>query len=113
MRLEATVPVSRATALIALAEELGVSRSQLIDEALALLLKAVLEMKRGRRLVLVEVGSTQPVCELTTSTLTTLEWAYAEKLQMSAEELIAMKKLHEKPPPPSARLRNAAKRRKK
>ena len=47
MRLEATVPDIRGTALQELADELGMSRSQLTDEALALFLKAALENRPG------------------------------------------------------------------
>jgi hypothetical protein len=43
MRLEATIPESRGTAVVKLAEELGLSRSQIVDEALSLFMKAVLE----------------------------------------------------------------------
>ena len=50
MRLEATIPDSRANAVVKLADELA-ERSQIIDEALALFLKAVVEVRRGRRLV--------------------------------------------------------------
>ena len=59
MRLEATVPDSRGTAIVELAEELGLSRSQLIDEALALFLKAVVEVRRGNRLVTMDPRSSQ------------------------------------------------------
>ena len=51
MRFEATIPDNRANAAAQLADELGLSRSQLMDEALALFLKAVVEVRRGRRLV--------------------------------------------------------------
>ena len=54
MRLEATLPDSRGDALVKLADELGLSRSQVVDEAVALFLKAVLEIRRGRRLVTVD-----------------------------------------------------------
>lgn len=66
MSLEATVPDSRGKAAIQLAGELGLNRSQLIDEAIALFLKAVIEVRRGRRLVAVDPSSSQPDCELAT-----------------------------------------------
>ena len=111
MRLEATVPDNRGTAVLELADELGISRSQLIDEALALFLKAVLEVKRGRRLVTLDPRSSRPACELATPTLAALEWALKpEKLELSAEALAKMHELAETTPQPSPRLRAAAKR---
>jgi hypothetical protein len=111
MRLEATVPESRGNAVDKLASELGLSRSQLIDEALALFLKAVLEARRGRRLVTLDRRSSQPACELATPTLSALEWALStEKLDLPVEALAKMNQLAESAPKPSARFRAAAKR---
>jgi len=59
MRLEATVPESRGSAVQELADELGLSRSQIIDEALSLFIKAVLEIRRGRRLVTLDPDNVQ------------------------------------------------------
>lgn len=111
MRLEATVPDSRGAAVLELAEELGLSRSQLIDEALALFLKALVEIRRGRRLVTLDPQSLQPACELATPTLSALEWAMRpEKLNLPAKALVRMQELVDAPPKPGARLRAAAKR---
>jgi hypothetical protein len=111
MRLEATVPDNRGNAAVKLADELGLSRSQLIDEALSLFLKAVLEVRRGRRLVTLDPRSSLPACELATPTLSALEWALSpEKLELSAEALAKMHELAEAAPKPSPRLRVAAKR---
>jgi len=111
MRLEATVPDSRGTAALELADELGLSRSQLIDEALALFLKAVLEVRRGRRLVTLDPGGEGPACELATPTLSALEWAQKpEKLALPAKSVARMQKLAESSGRPGARLRAAAKR---
>jgi hypothetical protein len=41
--MEATIPDARGATAVELADELGLSRSQLIDEALALFTKAVIE----------------------------------------------------------------------
>lgn len=112
MRLEATIPDNRGSAVVQLAEELGLSRSQLIDEALALFLKAVVEVRRGRRLVTLDPSSSQPACEIATPTLAALEWAQRpERLELSAPALDKMRQLVEAPPQPSARLRIAARRR--
>jgi hypothetical protein len=111
MRLEATVPDNRGSAVVQLADELGLSRSQLIDEALALFLKAVLEVRRGRRLVTLDPRSSAPACEISTPTLAALEWAQkSEKIELPAESLAKMHALAEAAPAPSPRLRAAAKR---
>jgi hypothetical protein len=111
MRLEATVPDHRGSAVVRLADELGLSRSQRIDEALALFLKAVLEVRRGRRLVTMDPDSSVPACELTTPTLAALEWALkSEKMELPPEALARMQSLAEATPAPGARLRAAAKR---
>lgn len=111
MRLEATVPDSRGSAVLELATELGLSRSQLIDEALALFLKAVLEVRRGRRLVTLDPNSSLPACEMATPTLSALEWALRpETLALPSEALAKMQELVAAPTPPSPRLRAAARR---
>ena len=111
MRFEATIPDSRGSAVLELADELGLSRSQLIDEALMLFLKVVIEVRRGRRLVTLDPSSAQPACEIATPTLSALEWAQrSETLQMPPEALEKMAALAEAAPAPGQRLREAAKR---
>lgn len=113
MRLEATVPDSRGSAVQELADQLGLSRSQIIDEALSLFLKAVLEIRRGRRLVTQDPRN-QAVCELMTPTLAALEWALSpDKLELPDAALAKMKEMVDAPAEPSARLRAAAKRRRR
>jgi hypothetical protein len=102
MRLEATVPESRGSAVQELADELGLSRSQIIDEALSLFIKAVLEIRRGRRLVTLDPQNLQAVCELMTPTLTAIEWALAK-----------MQEMVDAPAEPKAELRAAVKRRRR
>ena len=112
MRFEATIPESRGLAASKVAEELGLSRSQLMDEALTLFLKAILEAKRGRRLVMIDAASSKLVCELSTPTLATLEWTQTpQPLALSAAAIQKMQAMVEAPPAPTARLRKAAKRR--
>lgn len=112
MRLEATIPDSRGSAVQELADQLGLSRSQIIDEALSLFLKAVLEIRQGRRLVTQDPRNSQALCELTTPTLTTLEWAMSsEKLELPDVALAKMQALVDAPAKPSERLRAAARRR--
>jgi hypothetical protein len=114
MRVEATIPESRGAAIQELAEQLGLSRSQIIDEALSLFLKAVLEIRQGRRLVTQDLHGEQAMCELTTPTLTTLEWALAsQRLELPDAALIKMQALVDEPAQPGERLREAAKRHRK
>lgn len=114
MRFEATIPDSRANAAVQLADELGLSRSQLIDEALALFLKAVVEVRRGRRLVTLDPSSAHPACELATPTLSALEWAQKpEKLELSATAVAKVQSLVDAAPAPGHRLRAAPKLHKK
>ena len=111
MRLEATVPDSRGSAVLELAEQLGLSRSQIIDEALSLFLKAVIEIRQGRRLMTQDASGSHPLCELTTPTLTTLEWALSsERIELPDAALVKAQELIDAPAKPSARLRAAAKR---
>lgn len=111
MRLEATVPDSRGAAVAELADKLGLSRSQLIDEALALFLKAVMEVRRGRRLVTLDPNSEAPACELATPTLSALEWTQnPQKLDLSPKAIAKMQELIESPPPPTEALEAAFKR---
>jgi hypothetical protein len=111
MRLEATIPDSRASAVQALAEELGLSRSQIIDEALSLFVKAVLEVRRGRRLVTVDPNNAQSTCELVTPTLAALEWTlHPERLELAEPELAKVREVMTKPPRPGRALRAAARR---
>lgn len=87
------------------------SRSQVIDEALSLFLKAVLEVRQGRRLITEDPSGLQAPCALTTPTLTMLEWALAsEKLALPTAALVKMQEMVEASAAPSARLRAAAKR---
>jgi len=112
MRVEATIPESRGSAVSDLAAELGLSRSQIVDEALALFLKAVLEVRRGRRLVMVGPGASEASCEIATPTLSALEWAaHPQRVSLAAASVARMDALVRKPRKPNARLRSATKRR--
>jgi hypothetical protein len=108
MRLEATVPDSHGQAVVELADELGLSRSQIIDEALGLFLKAVMEVRRGRRLMAVAPGGDTGGSELATPTLTALEWVtQTARLDLSADEVTTLHALLATPPAPTEHLRNA------
>lgn len=111
MRLEATVPDSRASAVVELAAELGLSRSQIIDEALSLFLKSVIEVRRGRRLFTVDPSNAGSICELATPTLTALEWALRpQTVELSEEALATLQERMAAPAQSSPRLAEAARR---
>jgi hypothetical protein len=85
MRVEATIPDSRGEQLDEAAKQLGVSRSQLIDEALVILLTSFMEAGRqGLRLALID-SEHRVVRELLTPSLAQLEWhQHREKITLSA-----------------------------
>jgi len=106
MRIEATIPDNRGNTLVQLAKELGISKSQVIDEALGVFAKMVMEARRGRRVVTIAPGSDTPACELSTPSLTALEWTrHVERITVTSEEYDRMVALIENPPPPSELLR--------
>jgi hypothetical protein len=114
MRLEATVPDIRGEALDELAHQLGLNRSQVIDEALVLFLKAVMEVRRGRRIVSVGKEGGDVACEIATASLVTLEWSqHRERIKVSADAMERAAQLIESPPEPTPALRRAVDRTRK
>jgi hypothetical protein len=112
MRIEATIADPRAEQLSQLADQLHVSKSQLIEEALAVFLKAVLEAKLGRRLAFIDPTSRQAVCEVASPSLTQLEWtAHQASIQVTSEAMEQVARLVTKPPAPTAKLKRAMARR--
>ncbi len=111
MRLEATIPDVRAEAVLRLAEELGLSKSQVIDEALSLFLMAAAAVKRGGRIV--SIGPDDAERELTTPTLAAIELALAERsaLELSDDAIERVRALLVEARKPGPRLRRAAKKR--
>jgi hypothetical protein len=73
-RVEATISDVRGRQVSELAKELGLTRSQVVDEALSLYLTAAIEARRGLRIVLFEPSSNEPVREIVTPSLSQLEW---------------------------------------
>jgi hypothetical protein len=115
MRLEATVPDSRAQAVDKLADELGLSRSQVVDEAVAMFIQAVTAARGGRRLVAVSSDAAAgPDCLIMTPTLAALEWTSGSvELTVSPEALQRVRALIAEPPVPGTRARAAVARFKK
>jgi hypothetical protein len=105
-RIEATIPDQRAEQVKQLEQELGLSKSQLVDEGLAILATAVAETRRGRRLGF--VGKDQKVTEFTSPALSLVEWTTErEPVKVSRDAFEQVKALVEKPPAPNAALKKA------
>jgi hypothetical protein len=112
MRVEATVPESQGQAMESVIAELGLSKSQFVGEAISFFVKAIVEVRRGRRLVAIDRNvPPQTECELATPTLTAIEWAMNPvRLNLSEEALLRMQELVSNPPKPAARMKAAASR---
>lgn len=112
MRVEATIGDVRGAQLSELADELGVPKSALVEEALSLLLTALMGTRRGQRVAMIDAASHKVVAELATPLLTQIEWtASREKIALSRKEAAGMDALLSHPPAPTAALRNAMSRR--
>jgi len=108
MRVEATIADARAAALAELAKELRLSRSQILDEALALFLSAVLEVRRGRRLA--TIGSAGSPREIVTPTLALIEWTtHRQGLRLPEDAVRKMAALAKHPPNANKALRRLMK----
>lgn len=107
MRVEATVPDSRGAALKELSEQLGMSKSQVIDDALSFFLMAVMEVRKGRRFM--SVGSNDDArAEVMTPTLAQMQWMIARQdLNLSDEGMGRMLDLIDNPPEANDALRAA------
>ena len=112
MRIEATIPDPRGEQLQQLADELKVSRSQLVEEALALFLTAATEARGGRRVAIIEAESRAQVREVVSPSLSQLEWAaHVEKIALSRRGVRRVAELIGRPPTPTPALRRALSRR--
>jgi len=111
-RIEATIPDQRAHQMRELEQELGLSKSQLVDEALALFAKAVSETRRGKRVGF--VGNDQRVTEFSSPALGLLEWAVQRKsIKLLPEAFAKVEALNRKPPAPTSALKKAMSRRRR
>ena len=108
MRIEATLPDTRRAQLDALEAELHLSKSQVIDEALSLFVKAVLEAKRGNRLGIIEGSSGRTLIELVSPSLSHLEWARQPRpVKVSRAAAAKMAELSARPAAPTPALKRA------
>jgi len=106
MRLEATISDPWAEALQKLANEMKISKSQIIEEALALFHKAILETRKGRRMAVIDPATQKPVCEVSSPSLTQIEWtSHWETITLTDEEASRVDELLANPPEPTEALR--------
>lgn len=116
MRFEATLSQRKGEVLVQLAQELGMTKSQLMDEALGIYLKIVLEAKKGKRLAILQsqLPSGEGNCELTTPALALLEWtAQKQFIELEPEEFKSLAELSENPPEPNEALKQLARKHRK
>jgi hypothetical protein len=114
MRIEATLPETRREQLRTLQAELKLTKSQVLDEALSMFLKAYMETKRGNRLAIIEADSKRTVCEVASPALSQVEWAsFRRSLKLSASAAKRVKGMIERPASPTAALRKAMGRRRR
>jgi len=110
-RLEATVPETRMEQVNHLEEELGLSKSQIVDEALSLFFKTVMELKQGWRIAFLDADSRR-VREFTSPALTQVEWATRrERIVLPDTDFERARNLLENPPGPTPALKAAVARR--
>lgn len=106
MRIEATIPDPLAEVIQDLAERLGVTRSQIVDEALGLFLKAATEARKGHKLAIIDSGTQKPVCEMVIPSLAQLEWTrHVERITVSAADMRKVAASLKRPPAPTPALR--------
>ncbi len=74
MRIETTLPDPRARQLAEVADELHMSKSAVVEEALALLFTGLFEARRGRRLAFIDARTQRVISQLTTPALSQVEW---------------------------------------
>ena len=113
MRVEATLPDARGQQLDDAARELGLSRSEIISEALAVFLTSLSEARRGFRLAFVNATEPQIVRELVTPALAQLSWhAHREKAVLADGAALATALASDAEPTPELRKLVSRRRRK-
>jgi hypothetical protein len=114
MRLETTISETRREQLRALQAELKLSKSQVVDEALSMFLKAYMETKRGNRLAIVERGTQRTICEIASPSLSQVEWAsFRRSLKLAPSATKKVRQMVERPASPTPALRKTMARRRR
>ena len=113
-RIEATIPEPRLQQVKDLEEQLGLTKSQIVEEAIGLFFKAVLEVSQGNRVGFLANDKKSLAVEFTSPALSQVEWAtHRETVRLSDRGFARMRQLIDKPPVPAAALKAAVARRKK
>lgn len=108
MRIETTLPDPRARQLAELADELHMSKSAVIEEALALLFTGLVEARRGRRVAIIDAESQRVISQLATPALSQVEWASRrEPVTVSEGGLLRVAEAVASPPKATTALRKA------
>ena len=104
MRVEATIPDARGQQLDEAARELGLSRSDLIGEALAVFLTSLAERRHGLRLALIDAVRGKIVRELVTPALSQIDWhAHRETITLPTGTVLAKALASDVKPTPALR----------
>ena len=112
-RIEATIPEPRFEQVRHLEKELGLTKSQIVEEAIGLFFKAVLEVKRGHRVGFVAEDK-EFLLEFTSPALSQVEWAaHQETIRLSDRGFDRMQQLLAEPPVPTPALKAAVARKKR
>jgi hypothetical protein len=108
MRIETTLPDPRARQLAEVADELHMSKSAVIEEALALLFTSLFEARRGRRVAIIDAETQRVISQLSTPALSQVEWtAHRERLTIGVPAFSMAAEAVANPPRPTPGLRKA------
>jgi hypothetical protein len=111
MRIETTLPDPRARQLAEVADELHMSKSAVIEEALVLLFTSLFEARRGRRVAIIDAESQRVISQLATPALSQVEWtAYRERVTVGEAAFSMAAEAVANPPPATPALRKAMRR---
>jgi hypothetical protein len=108
-RLEATISEPRLEQVRWLEKQLGLSKSQIVDEALSLLTKLVMEAQQGRRPCFID--HQDRLREFTSPILSQLEWeTHRERIELPEGDFDRVQQVLDNPPEPTPALRSLSKR---
>ena len=111
MHLDAAVSDSHRAAFFDLADELGLSREQLVDHAMAFFVKAVSWARQGRPPEPLDLSTLVPADDIPDETQGIPDWARnPQRLVLSPQEFEKMCELIESPPPLNGYMRAALER---
>ncbi len=115
-RLQATLPAPAMEQLQRLREELGLDTSAVVQEAIDLFAKAVLEARRGCRIAFMSAAQPTLIREYSSPSLTRLEWSVQsakEQVVLPDEDFDRVAALLDAPAKPVPALRKLSQRRKR